>query len=143
MKQALKRAAVLKFNELDSIANEMHVLEEFSPLLEPNPRSMKRLVNEYSVDRSIDILYDGNIDRNKLAKWAILKLRWPLLAEYLLNHPSDIKLVETDVSKNRKIPKGLRSLFNDEQVVNVVKDKVVSGILDEQMIKQLNYSDVN
>ena len=142
-KEALKRAAVLKFHEPDSMAREFHVLEEFAPLLEPNPRAMKRLVNEYSMDWTIDKLYDGNIQREKLAKWAILKLRWPLLAEHFLNHPSDINLVETDVSNNVNIPKKIKTLFTNVHVINVVKNNVVNGVLDEKTIKQLNYSDNN
>ena len=140
-KQALRNAAVSRFNEPDSIAKEIHILEKFVPLLEPNPRFMKRLVNEYSMDYSIDRLYGGNIKREKLALWAILKLRWPLLAEHFLKHPEDINLVDANNKNGIKAPKKLEPLFKDVQVINVIKGKVVKEVLDVQTIKKLNYSE--
>jgi len=60
----------------------------FAPLLDPNPRAMKRFVNAYALQRDLALL--GGLDimetvkRKQLALWTIVSLRWPLVEEYLI-----------------------------------------------------------
>jgi hypothetical protein len=66
-----------------------YFLQPFAPLLEPNPRSMKRFLNAYAIQRDLSILAGQDIlaeerRRKKLALWVILSLRWPGLGERLL-----------------------------------------------------------
>lgn len=44
---------------------------------------MKRLVNTYSLARDIRILEGSKVEREKLALWTIITMRWPLLTEYI------------------------------------------------------------
>ncbi|HZI19704.1 MAG TPA: P-loop NTPase fold protein [Pyrinomonadaceae bacterium] len=86
----------LASHEMDASAEQF--LQRFAPLLEPNPRAMKRLVNAYTVLRDaallagVDVLGDLDV-RKQLALWAIVSLRWPMLEEYLEQHPEEIDLI--------------------------------------------------
>jgi hypothetical protein len=68
------------------------MLQPFAPLLEANPRSMKRLVNAYGIASAVEILRSVAAEATQtrpetLALWTILSLRWPLLADYLVDDP--------------------------------------------------------
>jgi hypothetical protein len=86
--QARRQVAV---EQLASAAVERSVsyfLQPFAPLLEPNPRSMKRLLNAYAIRRDLAILSGLDVlgdekRRKKLALWTILALRWPALEDFL------------------------------------------------------------
>ncbi|WP_083753685.1 YDG/SRA domain-containing protein [Actinosynnema sp. ALI-1.44] len=60
-----------------------HALQKFAPLLDGNPRSMKRFANTYSVLRAARTLEGITVDSDVLAFWTILSIRWPMLTEYL------------------------------------------------------------
>ena len=119
-----------------------HLLKPFTPLLEPNPRSMKRLVNAYGIARAIDILKGGTtVERKKLALWSILSLRWPLLAQYLEDHPEKINYINkgneayyTDVENDN-----IRDLFSNPNVRDVINGnaKEIDTSLNEGTIRQL------
>jgi KAP-like P-loop domain-containing protein/ClpA/ClpB-like protein len=70
------------------------LLSEFAPLLEKNPRSMKRLMNAYGIERD-RLLRNGYLltreERRQLVLLTILWLRWPLFAEYLRATPEDAR----------------------------------------------------
>jgi hypothetical protein len=102
-----------------------HVLHPFRPLLEPNPRAMKRLVNAYGLARGIELLNHRTLGGDKpaqqrMALWTILNLRWPRLAEYLATHPEAAGNFDTG-----GVPTGLAQdlapLFGDPQVIAVVR----------------------
>jgi hypothetical protein len=135
--QAYRRAAVLKFNEPELMKQTAHALQDFSPLLESNPRFMKRLVNEYSMEWTIDKLQGRNIQREKLARWTILKLRWPLLAEHLLNHPEDIKLISYENEKSDNKTSDFELLLRSTEVVNVIQGGDLGGELDEVTVRKI------
>ena len=48
---------------------------------------MKRLLNAYGFRRGFDVV--GVTDRDALARWTILEMRWPLLAEHLRTGGAD------------------------------------------------------
>ena len=48
---------------------------------------MKRFVNEYGMARAARILEDNLVERDTLALWTLLAIRWPALADYLEAHP--------------------------------------------------------
>jgi len=134
--QAYRRAAVLRFNKPDSIMRTTHTLEEFAPLLESNPRAMKRFINEYSMEWTLDKLRGGNIPREKLARWTILKLRWPLLAEHLLNFPDNFRIIGGSNVESEKNDY-LISLLKSSAVRNVINGGGLGGELDELTIKKI------
>lgn len=67
-----------------------HRLRPFASLLEPNPRSMKRLVNAVAIARARCILEGRAVGLEPLARWTIIELRWPLVAAWLAEAPERI-----------------------------------------------------
>jgi hypothetical protein len=61
-----------------------HALETYSPLLPPNPRSMKRFLNMYSVLRAARTAENNTVATAPLAVWTLLRVRWPSLADHLV-----------------------------------------------------------
>lgn len=100
-------------------------LRPFAPLLDPNPRAMKRLVNAYGIGRSVEVLNLQNLSGSRTAQqrralWTILNLRWPLLGAWFATHPDHISFVGSDQSPPGMGPE-LRSLLADPDVVSVVR----------------------
>jgi hypothetical protein len=88
-----------------------HVLQRFAPLIDPNPRSMKRFLNSYSVLRAVRTLEGNTVASEPLALWTILQTRWPSLADYLRRHPEAIEYAgKTEHSDT--VPQPLRPLFD-------------------------------
>ena len=129
--QVLRGAAVRRLSSNKAVASTEYFLKPFAPLLEPNPRAMKRLVNAYSVLRDMALLADADVvgdisQRRQLALWAIVSLRWPLLEEYLEAHPEVIDSIRDgqmyDGEKKPLVPnKGLQKLAESEEVRKVFK----------------------
>jgi KAP family P-loop domain len=129
LEQRLRReAAVRRLGAPELIRHTEHTLSRFAGLLEPNPRAMKRLVNAYGVERAVQILEGHSSElshpREKLALWAIVKSRWPLLAEYLSEHveliePLRAATVPPEVERETQRPY-LARLFQDPEVQRVV-----------------------
>jgi hypothetical protein len=112
-----------------------HRLQDFDRLLEPNPRAMKRLVNAYGLARDVELIESGaqvSTDTNaikQLALWTILRLRWPLLAIHLEHHPADIEKVGM-TSNLDHVAEALREVFDDPQLIDVVRGTGVGASLD-------------
>ncbi|MEL7463567.1 MAG: P-loop NTPase fold protein [Pseudomonadota bacterium] len=62
-------------------AQREHFLSAYARYLEPNPRSMKRLLNAYGFRRGFDLQSLQRTSPDALARWTIFEMRWPLLAE--------------------------------------------------------------
>jgi hypothetical protein len=124
----LRRAAALQLESRAVEESTRHTLDDFSSLLEDNPRAMKKLVNAYGIQRHMQVLEGRNLHGDErqlrqLALWTILALRWPLLADYLAEHPSEVALIG---SPTRREPKDdltveLERLFRDDAVRQVVE----------------------
>lgn len=79
-----------------------HVLAQFVDLIEPNPRAMKRLVNDVSMAKAISILYNQKVDQEQLVLWSILKQKHPAFASWLWNEPeafSKLPSRQTDITE--------------------------------------------
>jgi KAP family P-loop domain len=72
-----------------------HHLMAFVDLIEPNPRAMKRLVNDIGTAKAISILYDQHVEEEQLILWTILKQQHPRLAELLWENPERIQTILT------------------------------------------------
>lgn len=124
------RAAVRRLNAPDMQEQLERLLNEFTPLLENNPRSMKRLINAYGVERD-RLLRAGHVmsrtERRQLAMLTILRLRWPLLADHLRCTPGDAKLFR---SRNRALEANhpFASLVSDPEV-----RKLFNGSVGERL----------
>jgi hypothetical protein len=119
-----------------------HVLHPFRPLLDPNPRAMKRLVNAYGLARGIELLSRHTLGGDKLAQqrtalWTILSLRWPRLAEYLAVHPDAAASFGHRGTKPEGVPADFVPLFSDPAVEAVVLGQAegITAKLDPDSIR--------
>ena len=145
VRRAARAAAVRQLSTPELERHTEHTLIRFAPLLESNPRAMKRLVNAYGVERAHQVIGGHSTElsypRERLALWTILKARWPLLAEYLGDEPGAI-----DALKQGQVPQEvtadverpyLAKLFADRAVRRVVDGSVVGVDLDRASLELL------
>jgi hypothetical protein len=130
--QELRRAAALQLETRAVEESTRHTLDDFSQLLEDNPRAMKKLVNAYGIQRHMQVLEGRNLSGDErqlrqLALWTILSLRWPLLAEYLAEHPDEIAAVGSRRRRTLRddLTPELERLFRDDAVCRVVAGRGV------------------
>ncbi len=130
-RQARQQAAVEQLGTAGVETSTEYFLSPFAPLLDPNPRSMKRFVNAYALQRDLAVL--GGLDiaytdkRKKLALWTLISLRWPLLEEYLIQLASNDAAGPSDE---------VRSLLQSESVGNVLEGEQVNVQLDIEAVKE-------
>jgi hypothetical protein len=119
-----------------------HTLEPFRALLgsDPNPRTMKRLVNAYGIARGIETLEGVNLEddrdrEQRTALWTVLTMRWPRLGAYLTRYPE--RIVEIGGKLTDGIPPDLQPLFTDPEVVAVVHGECegVDASLDADAVR--------
>jgi hypothetical protein len=103
---ALARPEVVRASE--------HTLTRFASLLPPNPRSMKRFLNDYSVARVVRTLEGDPVPADALAQWTIMRIRWPALAAYLARCPEAVATVPDGA------PPDLAALLRDGAVRQVL-----------------------
>lgn len=89
-RHAVAGDAVQKLNAPEIERETEHALQKFHALLDPNPRSMKRFVNAYTMARAVATLQGTAIARDPLALWTIVTIRWPQLADELRAHPDAV-----------------------------------------------------
>jgi KAP-like P-loop domain-containing protein len=125
--QARREVVAVEMAGARAAAEAAHTLEPFKSLLgrNPNPRAMKRLVNAYGIARGIEVLHGHNIEgehfgEQQTALWTILNLRWPKLGDHLAVRPEDVELIG-DGKPPTRVPRDLRPLFEDDEVVAVVR----------------------
>lgn len=139
-KVLIREAAVAKSASLEIEKETVHFLSSFAHLMDPNPRAIKRLVTFYGVQRAIAILCDEEIisdleKRNQLALWTIVKMRWPLLADYLEEYPAHLKNFVSGRS-SKEIHPDVADLVKDKNVRDVLKGKGFNTQLDEEALRQ-------
>lgn len=88
---ALRAAAAVQISRPGSTEHIEHRLQVFAPLIEANPRAMKRLVNAVGLAQARCLLEGRAASLGDIARWSMIELRWPLLAEHLGRHPADIE----------------------------------------------------
>jgi hypothetical protein len=121
-----------------------HALENFAPLVDSNPRAMKRLVNAYGVALDVETLNKHNLvgdrrEQRKTALWTILNLRWPRLGEYLARNPDDVGSVRTKQAPPRA-PVDIQPLFADPDVRAVIDGAGVDVTLDAEDVRRRSYA---
>ncbi len=138
VKQAMLGVAAKRIMKPAARKETEHLLQPFVDLLEPNPRAMKRFVNAYALRKAIALLGDCDIEREPLVLWTLMELRWPVLADYLTDHPEMIEKIGSEPEPDG-IPPDVRKLFTESDVVAVVQgtDPVKSPALDEVTIRRI------
>jgi KAP family P-loop domain len=145
--QKVREEVIKKLSMPDQDKKTEHFLQQFIHLLEPNPRAMKRLLNAYSVEQSVAILSNMDLSENEIALWTILKLRFPVLADFLLENPEVIehfqndkikagtKLVENETINRFFFNAEIRSVCKGTNEVQLSKD-MISRVLFQDKIVQ-------
>ncbi len=97
-----------------------HALRKFAPLLDPNPRAMKRFVNAYGIARALQVVQDSVVARDDLALWTVLRVRWPALAEYVRTSPAAIDALVERRPPPDGAPAALAGLFGSSEVAELL-----------------------
>jgi hypothetical protein len=110
-------------------------LKGFSRYIEPNPRSMKKLVTAFGIWRARDVLSGSYVDDDKLARWVIISQRWPTVESFLEQRP---EVADAIASFNKERPEVADAIING----NIGKDlnKLLGGLdfpTDKEQIKSL------
>jgi hypothetical protein len=139
LRQPLRVAAMRRLSTPKMQERTQHSLARFEPLIEPNPRAMKRVVNAYGVHRDTAILTgavgeQNGLELDPLALWTILAIRWPLLAECLEIEPATVAAIGAG-EPPADIPSKVQPLFRDPEVQRVVGGDGISRALDEGVIR--------
>lgn len=115
--RAVREEAAVQLANRKIMARLEHALSPYAKFLEPNPRSMKHLVNAYNANRVLAILSEVEIDLHQLVIWTILSLRWPMLAEYLEKYPDMLEHISQEPIN---APDELKMLFNSKEIQNLI-----------------------
>ena len=99
--------AAVKMAQPDIQKSTEHVLLKFSPLLDSNPRGIKRFLNTYAILRTLRTLEGVPVDADTLAGWAIIRSRWPHLADALERRP---ELIDATDPGDESLPEAVRTL---------------------------------
>jgi len=135
---AMRAVAAKQITGAAAVQHTEHRLLAFADLLEPNPRSMKRIANAIGMQQAIQFLEGRRVSPEALARWTIIDLRWPALAEFLVANPDRISEVAAGaVTKDSSIPEPLQSLLQSGDVTQVVIGGPPSGRLDEPTIREI------
>ncbi|HEV7762338.1 MAG TPA: P-loop NTPase fold protein [Acidimicrobiales bacterium] len=128
--RALREKAAIKLAEAVVSGEQDHVLVPYLPLLEPNPRALKRLRNAYAIAAmgrfaSLDIATTDE-DVDALVRWTILTLRWPRLARRLTDQPRGLPAI---LDPNGPAPDDdLGPLHDDEDLRHLLQTPVRGGV---------------
>ena len=134
VRRSVAATAVEKLAEPATIETTEHALQRFGPLLEPNPRAIKRFINDYSILRAVRTLEGIPVGMGPLALWTAIETRWPELADFLRKKPESIDLINSSLDELEVIPPDLRDLFRDPRVQEIVTFKD-AGPLTSELIR--------
>lgn len=121
--EKIRKEYKLEQDEVTDIALEVmdesqedikHLLQSYYPLLDANPRSIKRLANQYTVYRNIMIAEGKRFERNKLFRWLVLQNKYPVFADWL---EGNLHEFEHGVS----LPEEFEMLYDDEKWNQLMK----------------------
>lgn len=87
LKRALQTEAAQRVGSSTFEGNLESRYAGYGMLLERNPRAIKRLVNKLALNLSVLFLEGREFTPGPLARWTIIQMRWPVLADRLRNNP--------------------------------------------------------
>ena len=120
--------------ELMGAANEnpiLRYLEDVSETVEANPRTVKRFINAFSIQRSLaetqGFLQNGTMDEDLLAKWIIISFAFERFADRAIQRPllisemqEAIKAMKDDAAAQLS-PPYLREFLEDQRLVKLLQ----------------------
>jgi hypothetical protein len=126
--ETLRAAAAKQVTSSPASEEAEHRLQRFADLLEPNPRAMKLTVNAFGLNQASVFLEGRRVDPDALARWTIVQLRWPLLADYLAENWTDI---EQGALTPTTYPAHIGALLSDIDVRKVFDGGPTEGRLNK------------
>lgn len=139
---ATREAAALQFTTARAEAVTEKRLTGLMHLMEPNPRAMKLLVNEVAMAQARGVLEGRYVRAEARARWSILSLRWPLLAESIAEDPSRLAIWLDSASASalvQELPEGLRPLATDDDIAATIGKAGEAGALNETVLREMIY----
>lgn len=140
LQKVLRARAAEKITSPEAREEIEHRLEPFSGFLEPNPRTMKRLVNAYGMKQAVNFLEWRDAGFEPLVLWTILSRRWPALRDLLAERPGYVDyVINQEKPEGNRLDPAEKALFVDEAVYEVVKGRSGDGdvVLDEPAIRSI------
>jgi hypothetical protein len=135
-RQAARNVAAKLITGAEAQRATEHRLRRFAGLLEPNPRAMKRLVNAFGMHQAAHLIEGRHVHPEALARWTIVELRWPLLADYLADHPHAVASMGGAPADSA--PEALRALLHaNAEVLRVVRGDTDESALDEEAVRRI------
>ena len=126
LQSALRAEAIKRMAQPSLVSSTEHALHGYADLLDPNPRAMKRFVNAYGVERALRTIEGRRPRSDQLARWVIVELRWPILAEVLRGDPDAVWMVGSDpdtlIDADRARLVGVIDLIDNRDVVRTILD---------------------
>ena len=129
---ALRAAAAMQISGADARSANEHRFRSFAHLLERNPRAMKRLVNALGMNQALAFLEGRAVTPETLARWTILELRWPVLADWLIESCTDLDVIEAPANGS------IAQLLADRDVIAVLGSANDPGQLNVEMLRTLH-----
>lgn len=120
-KEGIAAHAALALASPQARSRTEHGLQKFLPLMDSNPRNMKKVLNTYSVLRSMRLLETNTVARDILALWAIVQVRWPAMADHLRANPEAVRGIIEPLWASECFPAALRDLAADAKLCEVVR----------------------
>ena len=126
-REELVEDAVERLGDSELAEAVEHFLTPYAAMLDPNPRSIKRFVMAYNFTRDARLLEGLVPDGDALARWLIVHLRWPALAEELRNRPEIVDRIigatdDAEGDDKLGLPKGIAPLLRNKAVKEVLAD---------------------
>ncbi|MGW5741352.1 P-loop NTPase fold protein [Amycolatopsis sp. NPDC003861] len=116
-------------------ANTEHMLRKFAPLIGSNPREIKLFLNTYSILRAVRTLEGQTPETGLLALWAVLRVRWPAVADHLQRRPASVLGIREPQWCPELFPEHLLDVVRGKELRAVVGDPV-HGPLTEDAIRR-------
>ncbi len=109
----------------------MRYLEDVSETVEANPRTVKRFINAFSIQRSLaetqGFLKNGIMDEDLLAKWIIISFAFERFADRAIQRPLLISEMQEAIRKMKDDPSSqlsppyLREFLEDQRLVKLLQ----------------------
>lgn len=112
-----------------------HALRKFASLLDGNPRSIKLFLNTYSMLRSVRTLEGGTVAPDTLALWALIRVRWPSIADHLERNPDAVDGIKDELWVSDHFPEALHKQARNKDLDQVVMC-ATGGPLRADLIRQ-------
>ena len=115
--------------------DEMYMLKDFAEHVSPNPRKIKRLVNNFNVGRYLFTAPKGTssngeiIWTEKMLTWIVLCEQWPVRLSWILHKLSDISQRGKEDLKKRVMQMDLKEFYDEFVKWYIFDTKVDENLL--------------